>query len=217
METARTIVNESFQYANITNEATDKQFKLGLDGLNTVLNLLNVDGFFSFNIKRILHSANSDIVTIGLGGDIDIDRPLDIDAVYVSLGSQWQRLNKVSPMNMLDHKSGSGCASVYSYTGFPLGELEFDSAPNAQIALQIRPAFPTFDLNDEVPLPIEYKTAIRWALAVHLGRFYATENLPVLIATRDEVLDKIRKAGAKRMPNTYSPKQNRVTILNMGA
>lgn len=218
MSTARDLINDAYKYANITQEPDDKQALIGLDGLNTILNLLNIDGFFTFNIQQFLHNPTSDLVTIGSGGDIDTELPINVDKVYVSLGSQWQELAQINPMNMLNYKVGAGgIPTVYSYTGYPLGKIEFDSAPNKQIAVYVRPSFPVYGINDDVDLPITYQTAVRWALAVHLGTFFATENLPVLIKTRDEVVSRIRTAGARRQPNTYKPHAGyKANILNFG-
>jgi hypothetical protein len=217
MSTARDLINDAYKYSNITQEPDDKQALIGLDGLNTILNLLNIDGFFSFNIQQFLHTPTSDLVTIGDGGDIDTDYPINVDKVFVSRGSLWDELTQINPMNMLNHKvTSGGIACVYSYTGFPLGKIEFDSAPNAQVAIYVRPSFPIYGINDEVVLPVTYQTLVRWALACHLGTFFATENLPVLIKTRDDIMSRIRSAGARRQPNTYKPIGRKFDIKTYG-
>jgi hypothetical protein len=190
---------------------------LGLDSLNSQLNQMNADSLFHWLVNEVAYTPTADTVTIGAGGNIDIPRPMNIDALYVDNCGQWEEVTQVAPQELRKYsRQDSGIPCVFSYSGYPVASIRFDIAPVGEIRLFIRPAFSVFSLDDEVVMPPEYEALVRWSVAVHLCRIFGTETLAFAQTARDEELNMIQRATYKRTPATNILSLNRTSnIFNL--
>jgi hypothetical protein len=153
--------------------------------------------------------------TIGADGDLDIERPYAVDAVY------WLD-NGVSrplvPMHSFEDyqdigvKDLSSTPSAFYYRpDFPLAQLFVWPAVNTgSLVLTMRVPMPIYaDIYEEISLPAEYLGAIRWNLALMLcATFGLQPNASVvLFAKQTKRALKIINTQLKtmRMPDAVLP------------
>lgn len=216
METVRDIVKDAYLFAGITLEPDERHTRVGLSGINSQLNLLNSDSFFNWLIESKYVTVTGDSFTIGIGGDIDESRPMSIESIYVGSQSAYDKIEQISPIDMLQYKtSGSGTPCVFCYSGYPLAKVEFDVAPSQQVVVFLKPAFNLTTLDDTIDLPPEYRSFLRWALAVYVGTVFGVEDLSNQTRIMDKEMQKLRAGSARRQPITTKPFQRVQTIYDL--
>ena len=218
MSTTRKIISDAFIFGGISQDPDNQQVAMALDGLNSIINQYNAEKLFHWLVQEVAYTPTSDSITVGVGGNIDIPRPISIDKIYVSIGGEsFTEVQQVAFQDLRIYSNGSsGYPSVFSYSGYPIATIKFDVSPTTEVRLFIRPAFELLTIDDDLEMPPEYETLIRWALTAHLCRIYSSPNIEIATKARDEEMDRIHQASYSRTPTTTPNRALRMEFYNLG-
>lgn len=152
---------------------TDDEMQDAMDTLNQMLSVWRTDSLMVYCQKQVtISTVCQQSYTVGAGGDIDIERPTSVPAMY------W-RLNSVdtpiSPIHSFEDyqdislKALSSVPTVFYYRpDFPLAQLFVWPIPTqGTLVMTIKQELPQYiTINDDISLPPEYEACIRFNLAV---------------------------------------------------
>lgn len=234
---------------------TDTQIMCGL--LRDVLDQYSTDN--AFNNRATLVDADGkgkDFLTIGIPLDdhgrpydlskmteeeiqqlkadhpeVDIlsPRPFNVQAVYVSSGSNWVKCNETS-LAALPSVTFPGNTNIPQFCAYeqtwPLGKIRFNRGFSGRVRLVYSLPFPEFDINSELDITPEYNRAIFWELVLAGACFYGfQEQMDEAKAMRDETVKVVEKNNEKSRPIDFTEQWNdpfpggglypRSTIINM--
>ena len=147
-----------------------------LEYLNMELTVLNNQNSFTpyERVYETTITGGSDEYTIGVGGDIDLPRPISISWMKVLDGGSWFDMNQTSQKNFGQYTILDGGEIVPRYfyyeSTFPLGVIGFGRpvSNTRQLKIAIRHEIPAFGLNDEVDLPEGYYPLLLWGTTSRL-------------------------------------------------
>lgn len=218
---------------------TDTQIMCGL--LRDILDQYSTDNCFNNRATMVdAVGKGSDSVTIGIPLDehgrpydltsltpeeidelktqVDIlsPRPYNIQALYVSSGSNWVKCNETSlaALPSVAFPGNTNIPQFFAYEqSWPLGKIRFNRGCSGRIRIVYSLPFPEFDINAEIDVPPEYNRAIYWELvlagACHFG---CKEQLDEAKVMRDETRDIVMKNNAKSRPVDFTSTWNETWI-----
>lgn len=144
--------------------------------LNDMLGMWSNQNMLVFNIDEIIFTLTPGqyTYTIGIGGDINTTRPLDIQSAYVRVAgidypvavidvNQYEQIG-------LKNLNGPWPRCLWYNAGVPLGTIKYWPNPNSgemhMFAYRVFSEFST--INDQVLMPQGYNLALKWNLAEQL-------------------------------------------------
>ena len=229
MATALDLINSALHLIGAKDpleSATAQEASDGLNSLNDLLDSWSTDRMFVFRVAEVTHIWPAATVsqTVGIGGDINIDRPLKVESSYiVDNGLSY-------PVNVLANRDGDNSipqrtlsvnypewmfydpayplATLYLYT-VPASNLEFHFNYWAQLARFL-------NVTDTVNFPPGYARALRYNLAVEIASEYG-QQVPASVASIAATsAGKIKRLNAPPVLSTievaYSPSRDVFSI-----
>lgn len=148
-----------------------------LDTFNGMLDLWSIQKLSVYNqIETVVPLvAGKYAYTIGVGGDINIERPLSIDKVYSRLTTTSSVVDFPCNIVTLDRYAAIGLKTMpgpwpkmmYYNSGFPLGTLILWPVPMQAVELHLwsDQVFSSLALTDVVALPRGYFLGLQYSLA----------------------------------------------------
>jgi hypothetical protein len=191
---------------------TDDEMQDAMDTLNQMLAMWRTQTLSVYCQKQeTIAVTGATSYTIGTGGNLNVERPVSVDAMF------W-RLNDVdTPLNPLHSfedyqdigvKNLQGTPEGYYYRpAYPLGQLFVYPIPTeGTLYLTLKQPMPVYTtINDDITLPPEYEGAIRWNLAAMLCATFGMPITPEIdrYASQTKRALKINNSQLKtmRMPN----------------
>ena len=144
--------------------------------------------------------------------DILSPRPFNLQAVYVSSGSNWVKCNETSLASLpsVTYPGATNIPQFFAYEQtWPLGRIHFNRGFSGRVRLVYSLPFPEFDINSDIDVPPEYNRAIYWELvlagACHYG---CKEQLDEAKVMRDETVKVVEQNNAKSRPVDFTEQWN---------
>jgi hypothetical protein len=189
MATARTIITRSLRKLGVIGEGevpTASQSSDGLASLNAMVDSWSAEAgpIFEETKDSYVLTANDGEYTIGSGGDINVTRPIRINAAFVRKSGTDYPLQIIGKEQYarIDDKDQSGTPEKIYYDGnFPLGNLYLWPVPNDADTLFLydEKALTTFtSLDTTLVAPPGYERALIFNLAVEDAPDYEVEPTP---------------------------------------
>ena len=178
--------------------------------LNDILDQASNDDFMVVSTQEITANiAGSTDWTIGIGGQINVVRPLNINSAFVRVSGLDYPVTvlNVEQYELIGIKqlNGPWPRALYYNSGSPIGTIKFWPLPSAgEIHLFIDQLFTRFvTINDNVQLPPGYLMWLRWRLAYLLMPGYGKTS-PALVAM---IKDNLRDAESSLKSTNMNPLQ----------
>lgn len=220
--TANTIIDAAYRKCGIRSPSGTEDTE-ALEALNNMISLWGAD-FLTPSIIREDHTlviADKEY-TIGTGGDIDKERPLSIVNASIEDASTGDevplKILSAKEYNAITNKDESGTPTgLYYHSAYPLGIVYLNKAPDAADTLHLEywGNFTEFALlTTSVDLPLEYKKALIYNLAVDLAEDNSIELAPSVYRAAE--LSRIlisRLVGSNRIPSGVEYPNNMGGIL----
>lgn len=188
----------------------------GVCTLNQMLALWRTSNLEVYALQKLVLPivTNQVSYTIGPGGDLDIERPVSVDAAAWRNGSQpsdmlyrlrlmvdlsdWQRITNQTI-------SAWPASALYEPT-FPLGTLYIWPQPsNGQVELTVKSFLPfTLTVGDLINLPPEYSAPIRFNLAKWLCGAFGAPLRPDIASLARTTLRTLKRSNT-RVQNLQMP------------
>jgi hypothetical protein len=171
----------------------------GLLHINGIIDEWNIDKFKSYSQQYITGTLNQNqsSYTVGAGGDINGNRPVRIEGVYVTNGTTDYKLNKLSfdEYNAISNKvDSSSIPTAYYYNpSIPTGTLYLYPAPSTSNTITITQwyKFGSYTTgSDSVDLPAGFNELLTYKLAVEMCSYFS-KQVPV------DVFNKMNKLEDK--------------------
>jgi hypothetical protein len=224
---ARAIVIDSYRLTGLISDydlPDGNQTQIGLETLNQQLGQLNMEGFFAFTQDTLsFPSFGKQYVSIGegVGADVTNVRPTAITSAYFQAGYQAApyKLDAVAYDDIMTYRGSpqtQGSPSMYAYkSDWPNSQIHFNLIPfdNGVVTINYFKPFAQMVITDIVPVPPEYESAIRYAVATQLAKRYGSESMPILKDARDEEVNRIKRNTQVKTPFVTSMLQNRNTAI----
>jgi hypothetical protein len=125
--------------------------------------------------------ASTASITIGTGGDVNIDTPHNVDQAWLRINDTDYSLQEIDldRYNDWGNKDTTGIPQFFAVRkGFPLWTMYFKVKPDSAFTLflETRQPFTEFTSNEQViALPGEYEDALAFNLAVRIAPEYQTQ------------------------------------------
>jgi hypothetical protein len=165
--------------------ATDDEITDGLDTLNQMLAYWRTQSLVvPFMYETTIACDSSASYSVGTGEEIDIERPCTIDAVKWVLngvGTPLIPLHSFQDYQDIQVNTLEGTPSAFYYRpAYPEGELFVWPIPNAgELSLTIRQPMPIYaTVQEDIGLPAEYESAIRFNLATWMASTFGMDVPP---------------------------------------
>lgn len=197
----------------------------GLNELNNLVAQLDLDSLYPFVAVRTTGTlvGGTDLYSVGLGGDININRPNDIESFSIKYGGAYVPLSKESP-RAFDNESrltqfGSIPSTFIYRTDFPNGTIQIYPIPNSSYEFVMTSKVKNLDygLNDEILLPSGYYPMLQYNLAKLLLIHYPNpEKYGIVSETANEMLGRIKRLNNKvgKLKNDYSGSNGKYDIYS---
>ena len=168
-------------------------------------------------------STGAQSYSVGYGGDINVQRPIAINAAYgrLNAGSSTPIDYPITVLDSREDYSRIALKSLQSFPGwayydaaYPLGNLIFYPVPNNAFELHVvtMEALPQFDVPAQtISLPPEYIAAIRYNLALYLAPSYQLDPQRALVALASNAKRVVKRMNtqiqAMQMPRGLGSRQ----------
>lgn len=147
--------------------------------LNDMLDMWSNDDFMCVSITEIIANiGGSTDWTIGAGGQINVNRPLNINSAFVRVSSidypvEILNVEKYELIG-LKQMNGPWPRALYYNSGSPLGIVKLWPLPSSgELHMFVDQVFSQFaTINDVIQFPPGYNMAMRWNLALLLMPSY---------------------------------------------
>lgn len=168
-----------------------------LEYLNMELTFLNNQNAFKpFEkvFEETIPSGQSEY-TIGVGGDIELPRPISISWMKILVDTRWIPMEQATQKTFSKFSTSTNTTTYplnfYYESTYPLGTIGFayELSESRQYKIAIRHVIPPFGLNDEVDLPEGYYPLLLWGTASRIPdipsikRAEAKDNYDEMLST----------------------------------
>jgi hypothetical protein len=171
--------------------ATAQEAADGLASLNNLLDSWTTDRLFVFRLAETVYNwpATAATATVGIGGDINITRPVQVEDSYiVSSGISYpvQKMNR-DGYTSIPQKNLSVNFPEWMYydAAYPLATLYLYTVPASLLEFHLvywAPLSAFGAITDVVSFPPGYQRALRYNLAVEIASEYSMDVPPAVAA-----------------------------------
>lgn len=214
MATVLDIVNSALRLIGAKDpleSATAQEAADGLTSLNDMLDSWSNDRLYVYRIAEAIHTwpAGAATQTVGIGGDINIARPLKINDSYLvsnAISYVVRQINR-DGFTSIPYKglSVNFPEWIFYDQTFPLGTLYLYTIPASDLEFHLLywDQLTTFSaVTDVVSFPPGYLRAIKYALAVEIAPEYGMQVPPVVAATALKATANIKRVNAPSITST---------------
>lgn len=191
---------------------TDDEMQDGMDALNQMLSVWRTSDLIVYCQKQVTISTTGvQSYTVGTGGDIDIERPVTVDAMYWRLNNVDTSLKPIHSFEDYQDISLKALASVpnvfYYRPDYPLGQLFVWPIPTSgSLVMTIKQVMPQYlTIQDDISLPPEYEACIRFNLAVWCASSFGKDAPPRISQLAQSTLRAVKRLNTQlktmRMPD----------------
>ncbi len=213
--TARDLCESALKKINVTSQYDDPtgtEIVGALEDLNDIIDQWNNDNLWPYSNRREEWTIDPSTRVYKVGPasidpsvDIDTERPLEIQSIYLDFDSYTRPLQQESPGDWDRFSRNLTLTSVpdkFTYRpDYPIGTLELDSFPDksytatVQMSLQIV----NYDLDDVIDLPSGYYSTLKFALAAILCPQYDVDpnTMAFVLKTADSRLSRLKRQNYK--------------------
>ena len=140
--------------------------------------------------------------------DVLSTRPFNIQALYVSSGSNWVKCNETSMASLpsVSYPGDTNIPQFFAYEqSWPFGKIHFNRGFSGRVRIVYSKPYPEFDINSELDIPPEYNRALFWELVLAGACFYGfQEQMAEAKAMRDETVKVVEKNNEKSRPIDFT-------------
>lgn len=208
MTTARTIIKRALQQNGVLTKGespTGDEASDGLASLNDLIASWSNDSLLVY--ARMLESfpivSGQQSYTIGIGGNFNTERPLQIVEAYLRLNTVDYQLSIINDVTfdgiiLKDIQSAIPEALLYE-TSYPLGKISLFPIPTAgTLFLRTEKQLTQIaSLDTELQFPPGWERALRYSLAIELAGEYGQPVNEALYMMATDALGKIKTATAR--------------------
>lgn len=193
--------------------ASADQATNALESLNDILSGWNTDSLvlFATSNEQATLTPGQSVYTIGTGGNINIDRPVQINSAYVVIQNVSFRVNEINQdeYNLITNKTLSQQLPIHFLyvNDYPLGRITLWPTPSEAIpfVLSVDRVLDDLTLSTVLSFPPGYRKALRAALAVELLPEYGQEPSQTLRDMARRSLADIKRANHVPVVSEYDP------------
>lgn len=216
MATVRDLINGSMRLIGALasgETASAEEAAEALESLNGMIEGWNLERLMTYAIERIDHTltAGQQNYTIGVGGDINVPRPLRINEAYIKIPGTGPNLEL--PVQIVTDEEWAGITLKSTSSSIPWAMLNGNEYPLSVLSLWPVPDTANglvlyvwsqingfASINDTIVLPPGYLKALRYNLATELAPEYGAQISPAVAAIANDA-----KADIKRLnlPTMY--------------
>lgn len=207
MTTVVEVINLALRDCSILGEgesATASLMSDAFDTFNQMLGLWEIDNLNVYAQVATSFAATGALTySIGVGGDISIDRPDKIDYVYWRLNGldiAATQLNSYEEYQGIVQKALASNPSYYFYLpSYPLGTLYLYPQPtNGTVSITQQVRLPTFvATNDTIVLPRQYVLPIRLSLAELFASLFSGKLPPEIKYLAERSRNTLRRSNVR--------------------
>lgn len=208
MATAQSIVNRSLRLLGQIEpgeDPTDDESDDALEALNAMLSSWRNERLMCYATQEeSLTLANADAsYTVGPGGDLDTDRPIDILAAWVvdnNISYAVQLITDDQYAAIQDKTTASDWPDRLNYRPtMATGTIYVYPVPNATRTLKLLTRVPldSLALSDTISLPPGWEDALAFNLAIAIAPEYQTEPAPTVIRNARETKAAIKVVNSQ--------------------
>lgn len=228
MATALDLINEALHLIGAkdpTEVATNQEAADGLISLNGMLDSWTTDRMFVYQVLETQYNwpGGAQSKTVGVGGDINITRPVRVQDSYFIAGGISYPITSITKEAyagiMLKSLQTNIPEWLFYDTGYPLGTLYLNPVPSGAIDLRILSwlSLTQFGaLTDVVSLPPGYKRAIVYNLAIEVAGQYGLNPMQSVASIAASSASKIKRLNSPLTFSTvevaYSPSRDNFNI-----
>jgi len=161
-------------------------------------------------------TAGKKTYTIGVGGDINVARPVSIENAFSrdSNGNDWQieEINDDQYSRIITKSFGTTYPRFFYYRPlFPLGEITFYPVPSENLTLfiNVRANLNLYsDINQNIDWANGYVRALKYNLAVEISPEYRSDVPPLVLEHAKTSKERISDVNNVNIPELRSPLRN---------
>lgn len=161
---------------------TDDEMQDAMTTLNQMLAVWRTSPLVIYCQKQVtIPTVGPQSYTVGVGGDIDIERPPTIDAMYWRLNgvdTPIRPIHSFEDYQDISIKNLTSVPTVFYYRpDFPLGQLFVWPIPTSgTLVMTIKQPLPEYlTINHDISLPPEYEACLRFNLATWIAPTFGIE------------------------------------------
>jgi hypothetical protein len=215
MATALDYITRAMKLANILGEGQSPSAEQGQNGLDTLNDMLQAWSLDSLTVYQTTNDQVSlvpaqSVYTIGIGGNFNLDRPVQINSAYVDYQGISYPVNQINQdeYNLITLKSMTQpLPRMFLYVNTdPLGTLTLWPVPNQALTFTIsvdRILSVVASLATTMSFPPGYAKLIRSHLAVELCTEYGRDPPPSLQKQAQEAIASVKKANRTQTVAEY--------------
>lgn len=134
--------------------------------------------------KQTFNATGAQSYTVGIGGDVSIERPTQVQAMYWTFNgvdTSLKLIHSFEDYQDISLKTLASMPSVFFYRAdYPLAQLfVWPLSSTGTLTMTLFQPMPTYvSVNDDISLPPEYEAAIRFNLAVWLCSTFGVDVPP---------------------------------------
>jgi hypothetical protein len=170
--------------------------------LNDIIDEFSLDKLLAFARTKLTLplTISQQSYTIGIGGNFNVDRPINIQSASIFYLGQEYPLNiiQLQQWQNIIQKSDKSNIPIFLYmdNAFPLNNLNLYPIPMANADLILYTPTPLTTITDanlfsDIPFPIGYKKALKFVLAEEL--LIGKQSNPVISQKANEAKDYLRQ------------------------
>jgi hypothetical protein len=182
VSTVRTLIEDALKKIHVLGSGqsmTGEQAQDALRSLNDLIESWSVEGGLVYTQTRETFNLTSAAsYTIGVGGDFNTTRPVEIVSAYVTQGSTDYILSKYDQKQYseISQKNIGGIPNLYYFdNNYPLSNIFLYPTPVGATTItlySVKPITSFASVNDVISLPAGYRRALVYNLAVELAPNY---------------------------------------------
>ena len=214
MATAGDVITRALQLNGIHGPGkvpNDDDFATGLASLNSLVDSWRNDKLMCWaeRVESITLAAGTSTYTVGPGGTLNTDRPVEIDGAYITQGAtSYPILRQLSEQEYaaigLKGATSSWPEAILFRPDYPLASIIVYPVPTMTTTLNIitRKPFTGFSsITDNVALPPGWQKALEFNLAIDLAPMWQTQPPPLVMKGAVESLKGIKNSNLFAHPN----------------
>lgn len=209
-ETAQTLIKAALRSINAIASGetpTAAEMADGLEALKIMLRSWSSDNIMVYSIVfDTLAMTGASTYTIGSGGDVDTEWPVEIKGAVVDTDYQVDVIGEAKYRSLSRSPAMASYGSIARFLWYnpvyPLGVLyPAPKGGNSMVISSLKALSDPATLTTSVAFPTSYDAAIKFNLALHLAPEFGKEPSQVVAMLARESLDRIKSKNAANQLN----------------